>query len=416
MLGEGPDGVAGCVAGRAAYYLRSFGCQMNDHDAERIAGLLEEMGLAAARDARGGRSPGLQHLLHPGEGRHPPGRPSGLAARLKKEDPSRLVVVAGCLAQSRREEFFADFPFVDVLVGPAEPARAARAARAAAGAGERRRRLRRDHHPVERGAAPDARGRALRPGCRSWPAAATSARTASCRTCAGRRRRARPRTSWPRWRDLAAAGVREVTFLGQNVNAYGKEPGFAGSETLRATCCEQRLRGPGDRARALHDLASQGHVRGADRRAWRRPNQVCEHLHLPVQSGSDRILAAMRRGYDRAGYSTWCGGCADAVPDLALTTDLIVGFPGETEDGLRRHAVAGGGVPLRRGLHLHLLAAARRPRPRRLPGRADAAVAEERMARLVELVQRLGRERNQALVGQTVEVMVERPSRQQPER
>ena len=208
---------------------------------------------------------------------------------------------------------------------------------------------------------------------------------------------------------LAAAGVREVTFLGQNVNAYGKEPGSRGgrrSPIFWTKSCSvpgvERIRfmtsHPKDVSDALIDVMA-------------RPNQVCEHLHLPVQSGSDRILAAMRRGYDRQGYLDLVRRLRDAVPGLALTTDLIVGFPGETEADFADTLSLVEECRLRRSLHLRLFAAPA-DRGRRLPGRLAPEVAEERMRRLVELVQRLGRERNEALVGRTVEVMVERASRQ----
>ncbi len=129
---------------------------------------------------------------------------------------------------------------------------------------------------------------------------------------------------------LTAAGVRQVTFLGQNVNAYGKEPGFPGQETF-ADLLDEVLLASREMERVRFMTSHPKDVSDALIEVMARPNQVCEHLHLPVQSGSDRILAAMRRGYDRQGYVDLVRRLRDAMPELALTTDLIVGFPGETE-------------------------------------------------------------------------------------
>ena len=207
---------------------------------------------------------------------------------------------------------------------------------------------------------------------------------------------------------LADRGVREITLLGQNVNAYGREASFAGTESfadlLRTAC---RVRGierirfmtshPKDMSHGLVDVIAA-------------PNQVCEHVHLPVQSGSDRILGAMNRRYDRAAYVDLVGRLHRWVPDLALTTDLIVGFPGETEEDFQETLSL---VEECRfdGAFTFIYSPRRGTAAAAMPGRPEADVAEDRMTRLVEVVQRLGRERNEAMIGRTVEVMVERASK-----
>jgi tRNA-2-methylthio-N6-dimethylallyladenosine synthase len=383
---------------------------MNDHDAERIAGMLEELGLAreespedaallvyntcSVREKADTRLAG--HL--------------GEAARLKKADVSRLVVVAGCLAQSRQEEFLSDFPFVDVLVGPQslhelpgllEQRWSAGPAAGAVGAFQ-------DHTtqwsadlPRTRVAGPSAWVQ-ITAGCTNFcsycivpyvrgpeasrPAAAILAEVAA----------------------LAASGVHEVTFLGQNVNAYGKEPGFAGKETF-AELLEGACAVPGiERIRFMTSHPKDVSAELIDLLAT--PNQVCEHLHLPVQSGSDATLEAMRRGYDRQAYFDLVRRLRAAVPTLALTTDLIVGFPGETEAdfedtlSLVEACDFDGAFTFVYSPRAHTAAA-------RLPGRLDPEVARARMERLVDLVQTLGRKRNESLLGTVVEVMVERVSR-----
>jgi len=392
----------------STYYLRTFGCQMNDHDSERIAGLLEEIGLeprsspddadvlvyntCSIREKADTRLAG--HL--------------GTAARLKRQAPSKLVVVAGCLAQSRKDEFFRDFPFVDVLVGP-------QSLHELPGLLERRwaegRPVGVFHQTTLTWSADLPRTRAAGPS--AWVQIVAGCSN-FCSYCIVPYVRG-PEASRPaadilgEVARLAAEGIRQVTFLGQNVNAYGKEPGFTGRESFADLLQQafsisgiERIRfmtsHPKDVSEALIDVMA-------------RQNQVCEHLHLPVQSGSDRILAAMRRGYDRAGYLDLVGRLRKAVPELALTTDLIVGFPGETETDFEEtlSLVDECGFD---GAFTFIYSPRGQTAAARLPGRVAPDIAEQRMARLVGLVQRLARERNRAMTGRTVEVMVERASRQ----
>jgi tRNA-2-methylthio-N6-dimethylallyladenosine synthase len=203
--------------------------------------------------------------------------------------------------------------------------------------------------------------------------------------------------------------VREVTFLGQNVNAYGKEPGFSGRESfaelLQMACTVDGIKRvrfmtshPKDVSAELISLMAQR-------------EKVCEHVHLPVQSGSDRILKAMRRQYDRASYVKLVKRWREAVPGLALTTDLIVGFPGETgsdfSDTLSLVEECGFD-----GAFTFIYSPRRGTEAAGLPARVALPEATSRMERLVEVVQRVGRQKNQALVGSVVEVLVERVSRQ----
>ncbi len=389
------------------YFLRTFGCQMNEHDSERIAGLLEEMGMKAAATPRDAdlllyNTCSIREKADTRLAGH-----LGDAARLKRERPSRLVVVAGCLAQSRKEGFFREFPFVDVLLGPQSlhelPGLLARrwAGERAVGAFA---------ETTTRWSADLPRVRVDGPSAWVQVVAGCSNHCTYCIVPSVRG----PEASRPaedivsEIEELAASGVREITLLGQNVNAYGKEPAFRGKESfadlLHASSEVEGIRRvrfmtshPKDMSDALIALIAGD-------------NPVCEHVHLPVQSGSDRVLAAMNRRYDRAGYLDLVGRLRRAVPEVALTTDLIVGFPGETEadfeqtlslvEECRYDAAFTFIYSPRRGT-----AAAG------LPGRLAPGVGEERMTRLVDLVQRLGREHNQAMLGRIVEVLVERTSR-----
>jgi len=391
-----------------SFYLRSFGCQMNAHDSERIAGLLEEMGMArceAPEDASllvyntcSIREKADTRLAgHLGE-----------AARLKKSEPTRTVVVAGCVPQSRRQELLGEYPFVDVLVGPQslhELPRLLEERRTTGAAATC------FHEETTKWSA--ELPRTTTEGPCAW-VQITAGCTNFCSYCIVPHVRG-PEASRPAREILAevkalvAEGVKEVTFLGQNVNAYGKEEGFGGDESfadLLQAACEtsglERLRfmtsHPKDVSNALVELLS-------------RSNQVCEHVHLPVQAGSDQVLAQMRRGYDRSSYVSLVERMRKAVPDIALTTDIIVGFPGETEEDfvqtleLVEECSFDSAFTFIYSPRRGTVAAA-------LPGRVEAGVARERMRRLVQKIQQQGRAKNLALVGRVVEVLVERGSRQ----
>ena len=302
----------------ARYYLRSFGCQMNEHDAERIRALLEAEGLERAdapeaadvlvyntctvRKSADDRLAG--HL--------------GTAARLKREDPGRVVLVTGCLPQAEQQDFFTRFPFVDGALGPqnlhrlpdllaaaVEPAGTAPAGYFEDGA----------HF------SGDLAARRARP-FQAW-VQVMSGCTNFCSYCIvpyvrGPERSRALDDVVAEVEGLAAAGVREITLLGQNVNAYGLDlrrggdggaPSFAGLlERLDAVRGIDRIRFMTSHPRDLgDDLVA----------AVAKLPSVCEHVHLPAQAGSDRVLAAMRRGYTASRTSSGCAPCVTRSPTSA---------------------------------------------------------------------------------------------------
>ncbi len=390
------------------FYLRSFGCQMNDHDSERISGMLHQLGMyqcdapedasvlvyntCSIREKADSRLAG--HL--------------GDVARLKREDPGRVVVVAGCLSQSRQEGLLEEYPFIDVLVGPQSLHELPDLLRQRAGTGA----------PVGAFQEVTTHWSAELPRVRVEGPCAGVQITAGCSNfCTycivphvrGPEASRRTADVIGEIEGLVATGVREVTLLGQNVNAYGKEPSFRGSETftdlLRLACAVKGLERvrfmtshPKDVSQGLIELMAQ-------------TDELCEHVHLPVQSGSDRVLHAMRRRYDRRTYVDLVAAWRKAVPQLAITTDLIVGFPGETEEDFVQtlSLVEECGFD---GAFTFIYSPRRGTEAERLAGRVDPPEAASRMQRLVEVVQRVGRAKNEALVGTVVEVLVERLSRQ----
>ncbi len=392
------------------YFLRSFGCQMNDHDAERIAGLLEDMGMTRSASPESAEllvfnTCSIREKADTRLAGH-----LGTAARLKKSGTAKAVVVAGCLAQSRREGFLEDFPFVDVLVGPQS--------------------LHELPSLLERRLCSNKAVSAFQEATTRWSAELPRTRITGpaawvqivagcsnfCSYCIVPYVRG-PEASRPaadileEISVLASSGARQVTLLGQNVNAYGGELDFVGQDSF-ADLLEQACAVEGiERVRFMTSHPKDMSDRLIEVMAG--DNAVCEHLHLPVQSGSDRILDAMHRGYDRGRYLELVGRLKAQIPGLALTTDLIVGFPGETEADFEETLalVEECGFD---AAFTFIYSPRLQTEAARMPGRIEPVVAEGRMRRLVEMVQHWGRHRNSALVGQIVEVMVERPSKQHP--
>jgi tRNA-2-methylthio-N6-dimethylallyladenosine synthase len=210
---------------------------------------------------------------------------------------------------------------------------------------------------------------------------------------------------------LARDGVKEVTLLGQNVNSWGRDLAPA----LRTNF--------GELLRACDDVAGIERIRftSPHPKDFRDPviaamaecNAVCEHVHLPLQSGSGRVLKRMRRTYDRDRYVRLAGKLRAAVPDLALGTDIIVGFPGETEEDFRQTLEVVEEVRYDSAFTF-IFSPRRGTEAAEMPDQVPEDVKHERLERLVDVVQRVAAERNAERIGLTEEVLVEGPSRTDP--
>jgi len=212
---------------------------------------------------------------------------------------------------------------------------------------------------------------------------------------------------------VAADGVREVTLLGQNVNSYGrdlpKETRTSFSELLRAIDAVEGIE------RIRYTSPHPKDMREDVIRAHAELPALCEHIHLPLQSGSSRILKAMRRTYNRERYMDRVALIREHVPDCAITTDIIVGFPGETDEDFEQTLEV---VQETRydGAFTFIYSPRRGTEAADLPDQVPHELKRERMERLVELVQRIQLERAQRFVGRTMEVLVEGPSRTDPDK
>ncbi|HEY1360188.1 MAG TPA: tRNA (N6-isopentenyl adenosine(37)-C2)-methylthiotransferase MiaB, partial [Thermoleophilaceae bacterium] len=212
---------------------------------------------------------------------------------------------------------------------------------------------------------------------------------------------------------LAADGVREVTLLGQNVCSYGRDLP-KGEKTTFAELLE-RVDVVDGIERIRYTSPHPKDIREDVIRAHAELPSVCEHIHLPLQSGSTRILKAMRRTYGRERYLDRVAMIRELVPDCAITTDIIVGFPGETEEDFQETLEVVEEVRYDSAFTF-IFSPRRGTEAATLPDQVPDAAKHERMERLVELVQRHAAERAERFVGRTMEVLVEGPSRTDPAR
>jgi tRNA-2-methylthio-N6-dimethylallyladenosine synthase len=392
------------------FHLTTFGCQMNEHDSERMKGMLRSLGYretpereqadlilfntCSIRETADSRF--VAHL--------------GQAKRLKREDPERIVGVGGCWAQSVKEEVFERFPFVDVAFGPGQVHKLAEFLTSDSLTAQ-------GYFEFEgfTGSLPAHRERPFQ----GWLqiSVGCNCRCSYCIVPSTRGREvSRPFAELvAEAQGMAAEGVKEITLLGQNVNSYGRDlREDGGPRSFAELLCAidgvqgiERVRYTSPHPKDMREDVILAHA---------RLQSLCEHIHLPLQSGSSRILKAMRRTYNRERYLDRVALIREHVPDVALSTDIIVGFPGETEADFVQtlQVVEQVGYDSaftfifspRRGTEAAEMTEQAVPHPEKV----------RRLEALVKVVQARAAERASRFVGRTVEVLVEGPSRTDPER
>ncbi len=382
------------------YEIRTYGCQMNAHDSERLAGLLEDAGY---QRAPGGAAPDVLVFNTCAVRENAADRLYGNLGHLlpvKNATPGMQIAVGGCLAQMERAAITRRAPWVDVVFGthnigslPALLERAREREEAQAEFGETLETFP-SVLPARRESA-YAAWVAISVGCNN-----------TCTFCIvpslrGKEKDRRPGDILDEIRALVADGVLEVTLLGQNVNSYGAEFGDrnAFGKLLRA-CGEieglERIRFTSPHPRDFTDDVVD---------AMAETPNVMPSLHMPMQSGSDRILKAMRRAYRRDRYLAILDRVRASIPDAAVTTDIIVGFPGETEQDftdtldLVRQGRFAGAFTFRYSIRPGTPAAT-------MDAQVPADLVQERYERLTALVEETTYAENQKLVGSCVEVLV----------
>ena len=391
------------------YHVTTFGCQMNAHDSERIKGMLEELGLGEAPTPEQAEvlvfntctireKPDTRFAAHLGH-----------AAAQKRANPDTVIAVGGCYAEAQRERLFELHPEVDVAFGPGSIPHLGEWL-GAGGFG-----VPRGHFGIDErsfaGELPMHRERAFQ----AWVQISMGCNS-KCSYCIvpavrGREVSRRPGEIVAEVTRLAADGVREITLLGQNVNSWGRDllPDVQTEfgELLRACDAVEGI----ERIRFTSPHPKD--FRAPVIAAMADCDAVCEHAHLPVQSGSTRILKAMRRTYSRERYLRLVDELRAAIPDLALTTDIIVGFPGETEDDFRDTIALVEDVRYDSAFTFVYS-----PRAGTEAAAMLDQISEEekrdRIERLIDVVQRIAHERNLERVGRVEEVLVEGPSRTDP--
>lgn len=388
------------------YHVTTFGCQMNVHDSERMEGMLESLGYeptgnrqeadlilfntCSIREAADSRF--VSHLME--------------ARAAKKRRPQTVIGVGGCWAQSMKEQVFADYPFVDVAFGPGQVGKLAEflTSDSIGAQGFFEFESFTADLPMKR----DQRHQAwvqISVGC--------NCRCSYCivPSTRGREVSRSLEALVAEVNDLAQAGVREITLLGQNVNAWGRDlrpkPGSFSGLLAALDPIEgiERIRYTSPHPKDMRADVIEAHA---------TLPTVCEHIHLPLQSGSSRVLKRMRRTYDRSRYMDRVAMIRERLPDCAITTDIIVGFPGETDADFEETVEVAEEVGFD-GAFTFVFS------PRRGTEAAEMhdlfvepEISRARMDRLVEVVRRRAGERSQRFVGRELEVMIEGSSRDNP--
>ncbi len=387
------------------YVLRTFGCQMNAHDSERIAGLLEGDGMSPTDDPAGAEvvvfntcaiRENADNRLYGNLGHLRP---------LKERNPHLRIVVAGCLAQKDGAAIQERAPWVDVVVGTHALADLLELLERARTEGPQM--DVREYTETFPSALPASRASAhqawvsVTVGCDNY-----------CTFCIvplvrGPQKSRSIGDILAEVQGLARRGVVEVTLLGQNVNTYGRDLTAGGSasrprfgELLRAVDTVDGIERVRFTSPHPHDFTDDV------LEAMAECGSVCEHIHFPLQSGSDRILQAMQRSYRVGRYLEWLRRIRESVPGIAVSTDIIVGFPGETDAD---HEATLQAVSEARFDSAFTFIYSPRPGTRAagFEGRVPADVARDRLDQLIEVQERISLERNEALVGRTVEALVE---------
>jgi tRNA-2-methylthio-N6-dimethylallyladenosine synthase len=390
------------------YHITTFGCQMNEHDSERMKGMLDQLGYTetttraeadlilfntcSIREKADERF--LAHLAE--------------ARALKRRAPATVIGVGGCWAQSVKDEVFRRFPFVDVAFGPGQVHKLAEFLTSdSIGAqgffefegftGELPAKRTREHHGWVQ----------ISVGC-----------NCVCSYCIvpstrGREVSRDPAALIAEIEQLAADGVREVTLLGQNVNSFGRD--LARERRIGFAQLLAEIDAIEGVARVRYTSPHPKDMREDVIRAHAELPSLCEHIHLPLQSGSTAVLKRMRRTYTRERYLERVALIREHVPDCGITTDIIVGFPGETEADFEQTLELAEQVGYD-GAFTFIYSPRRGTEAASLPDQIPHEVSVARMQRLVEVVQRRAGERSQRFVGRELEVLVEGASRTDPSR
>ena len=384
----------------AKLHLITYGCQMNEYDSERVAGLLQAQQYELTENESEADLILLNTCAIREKAEDKVFSKLGELRKVKVSRPDVIIGVMGCMAQLHHAEIRRRAPVVDLVFGSPAIGKVASLVE----------RVKRERRPiVDTGEAPLVKITARPDGSRRLRAYVTVMEGCEkhCTFCVvpttrGRERSHAPGAILDEIRGLVADGCREVTLLGQTVNAYGRD---LTPPTDLAALFEQVAAVSG-LARIRFTTSNPYNLTSRLIRAIRDVPKVCEYFHLPLQSGSNRVLERMNRGYTREEYLALIAELREAVPDIALSTDLIVGFPGETDDDFAATLEM-----IERVGYDNVFAFRYSPRPgtpaATMADQIPADVKAARNSRLLEVAERVAAARSRRLDGRTVEVLVD---------
>ncbi|MEI6701745.1 MAG: tRNA (N6-isopentenyl adenosine(37)-C2)-methylthiotransferase MiaB [Actinomycetota bacterium] len=395
------------------FLISTYGCQLNEHDSERIAGQLVGRGMEATTNAEEAdvvifntctvrENADTKFYAHLGH-----------LKTLREQNPNLVIAVGGCMAQAQGGAIMDRVSHVDLVFGTHNVGDVANLVDEVRANGKL---VAVPDAPAPSGGDLDEALTAVRAlPFAAWVTLQTGCNN-TCAYCIVPDVRG-PEVSRPfahvieEVEELARRGVTEVTFLGQNVNSYGRDltgrsPLFA--ELLRAAGTVEGI------SRIRYTSPHPKDLRPEVLAAMAETEAVCEQLHLPLQSGSNRILTAMRRGYTAERYLEKIDAARTLIPDLAVTTDLIVGFPGETEEDFVATLEVAAEADWDSAFTFIFSPREGTRAAAMVDDFIDPEVVAERFARLVAVVERSALRRHEARVGRTEEVLVLGPSKTDP--
>jgi len=407
-----------CSKNSPKVYVRTYGCQMNEYDSEIMAGLLNNSGYHLTDNLEEAKIIILNTCYVREKVKHRIYSRLGELKKLKGKKPDLILGLSGCLVQREPEEVLHRAPYLDFILGTSNFYQLPEVLEEISGNDNREKQVKKRCTRVVRA----EENRAIPEGLPILRKSKFSAFVSIMRGCnnfcsycnvpyvRGRERSRLPNYIIKEVEELSCQGCREITLLGQNVNSYGKDlnedQDFAdlliqvnrvkGIRRIRFTTSH-----PKDLSDKLIDQMA-------------RLDKVCEHLHLPVQSGSNKILSRMKRGYTREHYQNLVDKLRQAIPETTLTTDIIVGFPGEEEEDFRNTLELVETVGFD-GAFTFCYSPLRGTEAAQSEERIPAEISGERLRRLIELQQAILLKKNKSLVGRKFEVMVEGISKKNPD-
>jgi tRNA-2-methylthio-N6-dimethylallyladenosine synthase len=389
-------------------YIHTIGCQMNVYDSERIARDMKAAGYDLTQSVNAADLIVLNTCAIREKAEQKVFSFLGRLADLKKKKPELIIAVGGCVAQQEGRKIISRIPYVDVVFGTSAIGRLPNLIRQAK---SKRRRIV-DVELAEK--IEEAENTAEYPDAVTGFVTIMQGCDNYCSYCVvpyvrGREMSRTPENIIAEIRSLVSNGLREVTLLGQNVNSYGKKEKLCSFPDLLARINEieglWRIRFTTSHPKDLSDELIH---------AFRDIDKLCGHIHLPVQSGSDRILKQMNRKYSGEQYLEKVVGLRKTNPDIAITSDIIVGFPGETESDFNDTLNL-----IRRVAYDGLFAFKYSDRPNApaacFPDKVPEEKKKERLQTVLDVQAVFTLDKNEAMVGKTEEILVEGPSRKQPD-